>query len=444
LRIEFKNNLIHTSATETDPGGQPSAPIVLEGDRPDRPQQGGVHFNNDVVVQTRPGPAVLVEGPWPSPNGNADDQGQPTSSAAASFKGWSDIHGEVRVINPYGVSMEKRVPVKNFTLSVTKPPHERMLRKTIKAYIPLQPSHAAEIEELSFAATDRVTAHIRSRLVERPIDVRATVNVDGTTLAEKDYELSPGENWYPEFTLARPLQEGTQVELKIAFHTPGEGTDDAVELDFQPRTATRSLDIGQQQRVPYIEGGISIDGDLSDWAHSPKISLDKSDLQEAIETKGLTQAQIYTGWDEQFLYLAVEVHDDEHHNQQTGSEIWDGDAIQFAVAPFPAEFEFFNFGLALASGQARTHQFAGPETDALKHSDYAVVRDEQNDRTYYEMRVPLEQLTLDSRAGVIFGFNLIVFEDSGETEGHEYWMELAPGLAGGRDRDAFKPFLLEK
>ena len=58
---------------------------------------------------------------------------------------------------------------------------------------------------------------------------------------------------------------------------------------------------------------------------------------------------------------------------------------------------------------------------------YVTQADDDAKTTRYELRLPLN--TLGIKPGAQFSFNVVVFDDD-DGNGHRYWLELAPGLAG--------------
>jgi hypothetical protein len=70
-----------------------------------------------------------------------------------------------------------------------------------------------------------------------------------------------------------------------------------------------------------------------------------------------------------------------------------------------------------------------------------VTRDDAAATTLYELRLPLASTAIAARSGVLFGMNLVVFDDD-TGDGYGYWRQLAPGLAGGLKVALFPRFVL--
>jgi len=132
------------------------------------------------------------------------------------------------------------------------------------------------------------------------------------------------------------------------------------------------------------------------------------------------------------------VTDDRHANAQKNDLIWNGDALQMGlVAPKNVPW---NVGLALTKEGVVFHQWAGKDDTLQRTAEYTAVRDEAAKKTFYELRLPLATLGLQPAA--LFGFNIVFFDDDGN--GHRYWLQLAPGLAGLHDVKLYPRFVLAK
>jgi len=96
--------------------------------------------------------------------------------------------------------------------------------------------------------------------------------------------------------------------------------------------------------------------------------------------------------------------------------------------------------LALTAGGVAFHQFVGKGDLVANNAERSVVRDDKAKRTCYGLRIPLSDIGL--KPGAEFGFNIVLFDDDGE--GQAYWLQLAPGLAGGQHVARYPRFVLAK
>lgn len=77
--------------------------------------------------------------------------------------------------------------------------------------------------------------------------------------------------------------------------------------------------------------GVSVDGDLSEWAKAQPIFLQMEvgiDYAKSADYKG---ARLYTGYDDHYLYVAGDVTDETIANNYRGGGIWNGDAVEVFV-----------------------------------------------------------------------------------------------------------------
>ncbi len=227
------------------------------------------------------------------------------------------------------------------------------------------------------------------------------------------------------------------AEVAAAAHTPRMRRTAMRRLtDTALRTRVAMMEAGHV-KVPRLNFEVEIDGDLSAWkAHIPGHRI-----ESGVDGKPL-QADIHLAWDDDYLYAAVCVRDENHFNTRTGGRIWDGDSFQLAIDPLREDVEdAFNLGIALAAGRLQSHQWNGPDTGVLGKSEYRVVRDAERGETRYEMKIPFESIKLEPAEGAVFGFNAVVFDDA-DGAGYDYWIEMTPGLAGKWDPEPFRKFIL--
>lgn len=231
-----------------------------------------------------------------------------------------------------------------------------------------------------------------------------------------------------------------------------------VEVDiagFDKVVASFPLKFEKAKKVAFP---VRIDGDLSEWKDFPYLLINKRgsilppDPWVAWSGPRDLSARVYVGWDRRNLYLAVEVTDDKHFNNQTGRNIWDGDVFQFAFDPHvdAALGEVIGFdrddselGIALTRQGKVSYQWFG-ERDIWAGSEFAVVRDEAGKKTFYEIKIPLRSLRIFPRKGNVFGFSFAVPDDD-EGGGKTYWLELTSGIVGAEKNPRFfRKFVLSE
>lgn len=183
----------------------------------------------------------------------------------------------------------------------------------------------------------------------------------------------------------------------------------------------------------------TIDGDLSDWALVEGVYLDEWEenggTSDGPDDISLT---FYVIWDDDNLYFAVEVTDDEHLHQNTGDTIYDGDAIQLAIDPtgkrpaggFDNVSYEYNFGLGVNDEVVLSRLFGHPEgwpshlADHLSNEDeLVVVRDDGKKKTYYELRIPAEDIApAEFVANSEIGLGMICNDGDEDAPGQMGWV----------------------
>lgn len=132
------------------------------------------------------------------------------------------------------------------------------------------------------------------------------------------------------------------------------------------------------------------------------------------------------------LKLRVEVTDDLHVQKFRGESLWQGDSVQFVVAP-EGERGFWRFGLSLdPDRKPEVYLWDAPtgknQEAIIAAARLSVVRNDNARRTVYEAAIPLDLLGI---AGQEFRFNLLVNDNDGRMR--ESFISVAPGL--GRNFD---------
>lgn len=77
--------------------------------------------------------------------------------------------------------------------------------------------------------------------------------------------------------------------------------------------------------IPKVSGEITIDGDLKEWKLSHAIFVGDKSTQPFDDCSGI----FFMMWDEENLYVAAKVYDDDLVQTATGAEIWKEDDVQF-------------------------------------------------------------------------------------------------------------------
>jgi hypothetical protein len=154
-------------------------------------------------------------------------------------------------------------------------------------------------------------------------------------------------------------------------------------------------------------------------------------------------------WDDEFLYTAIEVDDKTHEVPKAvvpgPNTLWKGDSPQQRVDleydSMPNSGEDIEWGYALQDGKVLT--FAWASANNIEFTDIKIVRDDANDKTYYECAVilythsPREKLSdfVKDDKDVKIGYSdMVNANDGGDRLG---WLEWSSGIGQGKNADLF-------
>jgi hypothetical protein len=200
---------------------------------------------------------------------------------------------------------------------------------------------------------------------------------------------------------------------------------------------------------------IRIDGDLGDWdgLRFGEVGKDAFDVIE-YESGSQTSfddlgARFSAAWDEDALYLAIDVWDDVHHQPNTLADVWDGDSVQLFIDAFGDGQETSlnqqdDYEYLVASTPAGDQVFRALSPDRQlswldiqnrvlePDVEVKIRRDEANGRTVYELRFPAKYVApVALRQGNVIGLGLMVNDADGgkrqaaitTCDGKEGWMK---------------------
>ncbi|MBS3763026.1 MAG: hypothetical protein KGZ25_06955, partial [Planctomycetes bacterium] len=305
--------------------------------------------------------------------------------------------------------------------------------RMVPAQFPLELERPLEVD-FEFPAVDTARITLQNTL-GREMDLDLAADVEGRTIMERSVSLPADGS--AELTCSMPNLRGRREELVLRADW-----DRAIEPE--PGVFETTVDLRGLGVIPRLADGIEVDGRLEEWGEPALTLQDREDVfsedrRDQWEGPEDYSARLWWGWDGETLCLAAEVMDDRHVNPRSGGGIWNGSALQMSVAP-PGK-KGSNVGLALTDEGTVFHCWGSPSEELAGAADYAVRRDEEARRTVYELRLPLEHLSVSAQPGTLFGLNIVLFDDD-EGDGFDFWLQMAPGLAGGRDLSLYPRFLL--
>ena len=264
---------------------------------------------------------------------------------------------------------------------------------------------------------------------------------------------------------------------KVAFEVPA-GENKAVLIDVPEEVANKfyniklevSLDGGDTYAITKpvsflyaIEApeNMKLDGVIDDqWADAMEFSAGQenwlnhtgSDLEWPGNTfKG------YAMWDNEYLYVAIQVQDVSHYQEGSGTSIWMGDSVQLATDiarhTKPGSQGYNEIGFSLSSDGTDIQNWnwnAAPGRNLMEGGIFKIVRDNATGTTTYEVAMPWNALLPDGTTFDLqtIGFSLLVNENSldedGEPTGRTGWIEYMSGVGVRKDPMLFGDLILAK
>lgn len=186
--------------------------------------------------------------------------------------------------------------------------------------------------------------------------------------------------------------------------------------------------------------------DMSAPATAPLITVDSIDQYNSTggmwggkDDLSLTSS---VKWDDQNLYVKINVKDNVQYNSYSNGDIWQGDSIQLGIdlsrQSGASSKNVSELGFALNNdGTVNKWRWIAPEglsTGALDKAQAAVTRDEAAKETVYNISIPFSELhgpnyTFDPKEPI--GFSLLVNENDGN--GRTGFMEFNQGIGSSKD-----------
>lgn len=187
---------------------------------------------------------------------------------------------------------------------------------------------------------------------------------------------------------------------------------------------------------------ILVDGDLSDWPAESLTRLDGLPHAHRSDGDGRSERLTYAiAWDNDSLYLGIEVNDGPPVNNHPHAEIWRGDSLQIAFDPGMEgggafDDNDFEFIFALNRGAPVFAVSHGRDTGSAPQYSIGVVSG-PSPSTVYEVKIPLADLGIEAKAGTRFRFNALV-NDQDDPDGSRLgWIDITPGIGEAKSPGSY-------
>lgn len=205
-------------------------------------------------------------------------------------------------------------------------------------------------------------------------------------------------------------------------------------------TADKTEPVVEEQVVDDYETGymfatrgtIKVDGQLNDWEGFDVIDIARNQPLAAVKASDI-DVDIRYAYDDENLYFAVVVENDDVHHAFKGSDYWAGDCMQFGIGDLRQR-------MPVMQERGVSYIEEGNNTYQTK-SDFSAVATRTGTKMVYEVALPWTADFGDSLPEEIL-FCALVAQNDGE--GRAYVRELSPGISNYKDATEFRKLLLLK
>ncbi len=231
--------------------------------------------------------------------------------------------------------------------------------------------------------------------------------------------FKPGEESVREVPLLIDLSD-VPLAYKISVNLDDKN---GVKLSYERKVSF--FTINKAEGNPLDEGN-------PQWEKITGIVLDKKEFVQKMEDwRGPNDLWVEGKflWDDENFYLYITVVDDVFFNDFPPDEIWQGDSVQFAIAPedrHEKDEPFVQIDIAKANGKDIIYRraFAMP----LKEGEinFKGKISIQGNKIIYLVAIPWKELGIKPESGKSLGFSFLVNDNDGK--GRRGWMEWGGGI----------------
>ncbi len=164
---------------------------------------------------------------------------------------------------------------------------------------------------------------------------------------------------------------------------------------------------------------ITIDGDLSEWEDAYPLHLNSIDYTNdsfggAWDPNDLS-GTAYLKWDDDNLYVAIDVKDQTFNQSLSDSSTWNQDSIQFAISPKEEPHVFYELGLALTPVGPQVYCHVGKklENQGLRQDTPLAVKVSQGE-IIYELAIPWDRYEGElgkPEVGKEYNYDILINDD---------------------------------
>ncbi|MCP4180420.1 MAG: hypothetical protein GY756_21880 [bacterium] len=188
-----------------------------------------------------------------------------------------------------------------------------------------------------------------------------------------------------------------------------------------PVKVTNKIDLIQTSYAVHAPANMKIDGTLNEWEKATAMPITYSHAFNPKNTKDLS-GYVKMMWNSKYLYLAVNMIDNDHYQPNSGDIVWSADCVQFYLDKWSWELSKTPNG-----NEVFLDTSSKGEVEAFNKSVKLAIKRVGN-HTIYEAAFPAKDvLPLILKSGNTFNVALIV-NDLDRAKGNKlHWLELMPG-----------------
>lgn len=189
-------------------------------------------------------------------------------------------------------------------------------------------------------------------------------------------------------------------------------------------------------------------GDISDWCDAYPIYMNtpENPNDSARWMSSDLSARAFLKWDENNLYVLVDVYDDAYYNAFSGRNLWDGDSVQISLdskntKSTSYDDDDYELGLAFTSNGPELYAWYSPIKNTVGNVDFInVIRDGNKKVTRYIAAFPKTEIpTMNLSEGASFGMNIGV--NDGDILAREDFCEFTGGTISSKDPSKYADFV---
>lgn len=276
----------------------------------------------------------------------------------------------------------------------------------------------------------------------------AVINNGEIQLDESDFgSLIVGRTQETLWRNDSPVKPGKESSHFTVTHTPGDtaleirsDTDGLIGTIDKQGTARFTGDVisnAPSLYEPYEvpKQSLTIDGDLADVSGTDGLSLTKDfSVYDGTYTNDGT---VWWRWDQEHLYIAADLVDDSHVQDESAGKMWRDDCIQFGVSSGKlGDAATWDGGdIALGPDDPVVYHRVFPEgsNTGVLDGPAAIVR--EGNHTRYEVGLPWSVLTANPSDEFVSLALAVHDRDGGNT--NTGWLEWGGGILGGKNNNEF-------